>query len=121
MGMPYIGFTKDIELRAKKHKNKLKLEYLPELNIITKISNKKEARKFENDLREQNGWQREGVPGGKVGGKTQGKNNVESGQIQALGKSQSQVEYTCPYCNKIGKGNYFKGIHLNKKYCQNKI
>jgi hypothetical protein len=59
-GMPYIGCSKRLEGRAKQHQKILSLTYTPILYPIQEFSNKKEARKFENDLREQNGWLREG-------------------------------------------------------------
>ncbi len=84
-GMPYIGFSENLYKRAYTHRSRLSLSYTPNLIPIQEFLTEKEARKFENDLREANGWEREGY----AGGKSQGKKNVESGLIQALGKSGS--------------------------------
>jgi len=69
-----------------------------------------------------------GKAGGKIGGKVSGKANVESGHMQAIqlkgatlgGKAQTQVEYTCPYCLKVGKGNRFKSYHIDNQNCKKK-
>jgi hypothetical protein len=59
------------------------------------------------------------------GGKTSGRIAVETGQLKSVcseggkvggktaGKLQSQKEYTCPNCNRTGRGNRFVG-HINK-------
>ncbi len=78
IGKPYIRITGRFEERAIEHKRRLKLSYVPTLIPIKDFLTKKEARKFENQLREQNGWEREGAvagrasKGGKVGGKIGG-------------------------------------------------
>lgn len=62
--------------------------------------------------------------GGKIGGKIVGAKHVESGHWQSI-KSEgqyvsSQIERTCPYCGKTGKGNPFKSYHINNQKCINK-
>jgi hypothetical protein len=59
------------------------------------------------------------------GGKTSGRYAVETGQLKSVcsaggkvggktaGKLQSQKEYTCPNCNRMGRGNRFIN-HIKK-------
>jgi predicted GIY-YIG superfamily endonuclease len=72
VGKPYIGSTKRIKVRAGEHKRRLKLSYTPILYPIQEFSNKKEAYKFEQRLRVQNGWKSEdelNSEAAKIGGK----------------------------------------------------
>jgi predicted GIY-YIG superfamily endonuclease len=97
--LPYVGCTKDPIRRAKEHRRRLHLDYVPDLEIIKEFTNKKEARSYENDLREANGWQREGYADcakigkmyGRIGGKISGRKAVESGHINNLGKVWGKI------------------------------
>jgi predicted GIY-YIG superfamily endonuclease len=85
-GMPYIGCTIDIKRRSRQHKRRLNLSYIPNLIPIQEFSTKKEARKFEDDLREENGWKRE-IDMIKI----QGRKNVESGHLQSISSKAGKI------------------------------
>jgi predicted GIY-YIG superfamily endonuclease len=78
IGKPYIGCTEDPFKRARDHKYNHNLETIPELLFVAMFTDKKEARAYENDQREANGWEREGAIAGKKASIT----NVRSGQFR---------------------------------------
>ena len=84
-GLPYIGCTSDLKRRALQHRYKLELFETPELIVLYgPFSDKKLARSIENDLREANGFHREGVPQGRLGGLKAALVNVASGQLDTI-------------------------------------
>ena len=58
-GNPYIGFTENLIKRAKAWKNKLKLDYTPELIPLYTDTSAQRAFNWEQDKRVENGWRRE--------------------------------------------------------------
>ncbi len=110
IGLPYIGCTYDLHRRSIQHKSKRRLVIKPNLiPILGPFSDRLIAKKIENDLREKNGWLREGAFGGMGGDK---ESHAIGGSIG--GKTSSQIEYVCPYCDQVGRGNSMFRWHFDK-------
>jgi predicted GIY-YIG superfamily endonuclease len=138
-GQAYIGCSCDLKRRSRQHKKYFNLDYTPELTIISgPYSIRKQAMNLENDLREKNGWWREGQPQGKIGGAISGQRAKESGQFNAMKTSEFQraaalkaleydnhntkQEHTCNVCNKSGKGPSMLRYHFkNCKHLKDKL
>ena len=108
-GLPYIGCTCDLKRRAAQHKYNLELSETPELIVLYgPFSDKKLARTIENDLREANGFHREGVPQGRLGGLKAAIVNVASGQLDAI-----RTKEVCAKGGAATKGykHIYKGDH----------
>jgi hypothetical protein len=58
-GNSYIGMTKDITTRAKQWKNKLKLDYIPELIVIHSDTSMLRTFNWEQNKRIELQWPRE--------------------------------------------------------------
>jgi predicted GIY-YIG superfamily endonuclease len=109
LGKDYIGCTSDLKRRALQHRYKLELFETPELIVLYgPFSDKKLARAIENDLREANGFHREGVPQGRLGGLKAAITNVASGQLDAI-----RTKEVCAKGGAATKGykHVYKGDH----------
>jgi len=137
LGNPYIGFSKNIIKRSSAWKKELQLNYIPNLIPLYFSTEETQAFNWEQNRKVEFGWRKEQplddlkqrqLNGGKkskqsgqisnlgksgVGGRIQGRRNVESGQLESL----SREIRICPYCNKTIKGpNYFKWHGENCKF-----
>jgi hypothetical protein len=151
LGNPYIGCSFRLEGRAKQHKTRLGLDYIPTLHPIQSFQTSKEARKFEQITKVANGWEKEGSQSGKrvkdnglgifalseeeklrncsEGGKIQGPKNVENGHMDRIRKiwanspnHPNKQRVICPHCNKEGNKPAMIRHHFNNcKHIKSKV